>query len=58
VLKVRDDGPGTTDGADNAAAEPKLGMRILQGLTNQISGSLSIDLSRGREVIIEFPRAR
>jgi two-component sensor histidine kinase len=57
-LKIRDDGPGTTGSGDDAAAVPKLGMRILQGLTDQIGGSLCIDLSRGREVIIGFPRAR
>lgn len=54
VLRVRDDGPGSTE---TAPSGPKLGMRILEGLSDQIRGTITINLSHGREVIVEFPNA-
>lgn len=55
VLKLRDDGPGMVDHGDPTSAGQRLGMRILQGLSDQICGTLSIHSDRGTEVIVEFP---
>jgi len=58
VLKVRDDGPGTTDCSDVASSKQKLGMRILQGLADQLHGTLTTELDQGREVMVDFPTFR
>ena len=58
MLKVRDDGPGTMDCTGVASLKQKLGMRILQGLADQIHGTLTTELDQGREVVVEFPTFR
>ena len=46
MLKVRDDGPGIEDGNDKQG----LGTQILQGLADQIHGTLTITLDQGTTV--------
>ena len=58
VLRVRDDGPVSTDPSDVASSNQKLGMRILQGLADQIHGTLTADLEQGGEVTVDFPTFR
>jgi two-component sensor histidine kinase len=58
MLKARDDGPSDTDAGDVVALKQQLGMRILQGLADQIHGTLTIELDRGRRVTVNFPTFR
>jgi two-component sensor histidine kinase len=58
VLKVADDGPGTTDIDDVTSPGQKLGMQILKGLSDQIHGALTIAVDRGREITVIFPTFR
>jgi two-component sensor histidine kinase len=58
MLRVRDDGPGATDPSDVASSKQKLGMRILQGLADQIHETPTIELDQGREVMVDFPTFR
>jgi two-component sensor histidine kinase len=58
ILKVRDDGPGATDAGDGPPSKQKLGMRILQGLADQIHGTLITELDQGRKVMVDFPTLR
>lgn len=51
MLKVRDDGPGNEDGSNKQG----LGTQILEGLTNQIHGTLAIKLDHGTTVTVDFP---
>ncbi len=55
TMSIRDDGPGFIDICDRAPSSPQLGMRILEGLTNQLHGTLFSELDGGRKVTITFP---
>ena len=55
ILRVRDDGPGAADAGDGRRSEQKLGMRILQGLADQIHGTLATELDQGGKVMVDFP---
>lgn len=55
LLTVRDDGPGWGAVADVPATGGGLGMRILEGLARQLSGTLHIGSGPGRELSVEFP---
>lgn len=54
-LAIKDDGPGTTGSSDRAAPAQNLGMRIIQGLAEQIEGRVTILHDQGTEVAIIFP---
>jgi two-component sensor histidine kinase len=59
MLRVKDDGPGTTDPGEIATStREKLGMRILQGLADQIHGTLNVGIHQGMEVTVDFPTFR
>ena len=58
VLEIRDDGPGAAESGLAEPSELKLGERILQGLIDQIHGTLNIGPGRGREVVVVFPTLR
>lgn len=58
MLRIRDNGPGTTDSGETAATRGRLGMRILQGLADQIHGTLNVGIHRGMEVTVDFPTFR
>jgi hypothetical protein len=58
MLRIKDDGPGTTDSGEIASTREKLGMRILQGLADQIHGTLNVGIHRGMEVTVDFPTLR
>jgi two-component sensor histidine kinase len=58
MLRVKDDGPGTTDPGEIASTREKLGMRILQGLADQIHGTLNVGIHQGMEVSVDFPTFR
>ena len=58
LLRVSDDGPGVTDAGDGRPPKKKLGMRILQGLADQIHGTLATELDQGWNVTVDFPTAR
>jgi two-component sensor histidine kinase len=55
MLRIKDDGPGTTDFGEIASTKEKLGMRILQGLADQIHGTLNVGIHQGMEVTVDFP---
>jgi two-component sensor histidine kinase len=55
ALKAGDDGPGATNVGDAVASNQQLGMRILQGLVDQLHGTLAIGLDEGRRVTVNFP---
>ncbi len=58
MLKVADDGPGFTGSNDGTSPGQKLGMQILQGLSDQIHGTLTVAVDKGREVTVAFPTFR
>ena len=58
VLRISDDGPGAADAGDGGPPEKKLGMRILQGLADQIHGTLATDLHQSGTVMVNFPTIR
>ncbi len=58
ILKVADDGPGATGSNDVTSPGQNLGMQILQGLGDQINGTLAIAVDKGREVTVAFPTFR
>jgi two-component sensor histidine kinase len=58
TLSIRDDGPGFIDTDGRAPSSPQLGMRIVQGLADQLRGTLVSELDGGREVTINFPTSR
>ena len=58
MLRVKDDGPGTTDSGEIASTMEKLGMRILQGLADQVHGTLNVGMHQGMEVTVDFPTFR
>jgi two-component sensor histidine kinase len=58
MLRVGDDGPGVTDSSTVTSSGQNLGMRILQGLADQLNGTVTMDLEKGRQVMIEFPTRR
>jgi two-component sensor histidine kinase len=55
ILRVNDDGPGAADAGDERPSQQNLGMRILQGLADQIHGTLAAELDRGGKVMVDFP---
>ena len=59
ALRISDDGPGSTE-SDLAGGSPsqKLGTRLLQGLVDQIHGTLTVELAKGGGVVVEFPTLR
>ncbi len=59
MLKVTDDGPGVTGSNDvTTPSGQQLGMQILQGLSDQIHGILTVAVDKGREVTVSFPTFR
>jgi two-component sensor histidine kinase len=54
-LKVEDDGPGLTAAADTARPGRQLGTRIVQGLVEQLHGTLTTQPGAGSKVIVDFP---
>jgi two-component sensor histidine kinase len=55
ILRVSDDGPGFTDAGNGRRSTQNLGTRILQGLADQIHGTLTTELDQGGKVMVEFP---
>jgi two-component sensor histidine kinase len=55
MLVVKDDGPGATGFDDTVSRTQSLGMRIIQGLAEQIQGTAMIKQDQGTAVVIEFP---
>jgi two-component sensor histidine kinase len=55
MLSVRDDGPGEIDAGDTTRSRQQLGARILQGLADQLHGTLSTEIYQGRKVTVSFP---
>jgi two-component system, sensor histidine kinase PdtaS len=51
MLKVSDNGPGVED----SVGKQGLGMEILEGLTDQINGTLTIAHDHGTTVRVDFP---
>jgi two-component sensor histidine kinase len=58
ILSIRDDGPGFIHIDDRAPSSPQLGMRILQGLADQLHGTLITGHDRGHTVRVNFPTFR
>jgi two-component sensor histidine kinase len=58
ILRVNDDGPGAADAGDEQPSQQNLGMRILQGLADQIHGTLAAELDRGGKFMVDFPVRR
>ena len=54
LLVVKDNGIGLPRGFDLGKAET-LGLKLVNGLTQQISGKISLKNGRGTEFIIQFP---
>jgi PAS domain S-box-containing protein len=54
TLVVSDDGVGVPDGL-NLNSETTLGVMLIQALTDQLSGTISVDGSNGTRIAIEFP---
>jgi two-component sensor histidine kinase len=55
MLAVKDDGPGTTASSNPTSPGQNLGMPIMQGLAEQIEGSVTIRNNQGTEVVVTFP---
>ena len=55
MLSICDDGPGSICADDVLQTKQKLGTRILQGLADQLHGTLSTTLDQGRKVTVSFP---
>ncbi len=58
ALSMKDDGPGAVDAGDLPPSDQKLGVRILQGLADQLHGTLVTELDHGRKVTVNFPTYR
>jgi two-component sensor histidine kinase len=58
ILMVKDDGSEPTGSTDAALPARTLGTHILQGLAEQIRGTLRIERDQGTEIVVEFPRVR
>ena len=58
LLRVSDDGPRVTGAGDGRPPKKKLGMRILQGLADQIHGTLDTELDQSGNVMVDFPTVR
>jgi two-component sensor histidine kinase len=58
ILRVSDDGPGTAAAGNVRPSKQNLGMRILQGLADQIHGTLATELDQGGKVMVDFPTDR
>ncbi len=58
VLMIRDDGPGNTASFNTVKSRPRLGLRIMQGLTIQLRGKLTVKSLRGMIIRVEFPKAQ
>ena len=54
VLSVKDDGPGWSP-TDTSKSDGTLGLGILQDLTDQLHGTLTISAKNGTEVSVAFP---
>jgi two-component sensor histidine kinase len=54
-LSIKDDGPGSAEAKDSVVSGQNLGMRIIQGLAEQIEGHVTIIHDHGTEVAITFP---
>jgi len=65
MLKISDDGPDTEDAEDKHPAKPSLsplavqglGAQILQGLADQIDGTLTIVHDHGTTITVDFSTA-
>jgi len=55
MLAVKDDGPGTQASGNSTSPGQHLGMRIIEGLAEQIEGSVTIRHDQGTEVAVTFP---
>jgi two-component sensor histidine kinase len=58
ILRINDDGPGAADAGEERPSQQNLGMRILQGLADQIHGTLAAELDRGGKIMVDFPVRR
>lgn len=54
ILRIKDDGPGTK-GRNADQTKQTLGLRILQGLVDQLHGTLVTELDQGGKVTVNFP---
>ena len=54
ILRIKDDGPGTKR-RDADQTKQTLGLRILQGLVDQLHGTLVTELDQGGKVTVNFP---
>jgi two-component sensor histidine kinase len=55
MLAIKDDGRGIADSKNSTPPGQNLGMRIIQGLAEQIAGSVRIKRDHGTEVEVTFP---
>lgn len=55
ILSVGDDGPGVSPAQHEAASKLRLGIKILQGLADQLHGTLVTELDKGWKLKINFP---
>jgi two-component sensor histidine kinase len=54
-LAIKDDGPGAVNSSGPERPGQNLGMRIIQGLAEQIGGCVTIIRDHGTEVAVTFP---
>jgi two-component sensor histidine kinase len=54
-LAIKDDGPGTRVASIRGSPGQNLGLRIIQGLAEQIEGRVTMLHDRGTEVAVTFP---
>lgn len=55
ILIVRDDGPGADSVVPSQDRGKGLGLRVIRGLTAQLSGKLTVNPNSGMELVLEFP---
>ena len=58
MLIVKDDGPGQSSASDAEQTGIGLGLRIIEGLVQQIGGVIRVRSAHGTEVSVEFPPGR
>jgi hypothetical protein len=58
MRRIGDDESGVLSYDNRAPPSPTLGMRILQGLADQLHGALVTKLDQGRKVTVNFPTYR
>ncbi|HEX2941507.1 MAG TPA: sensor histidine kinase [Rhodopila sp.] len=55
MLIIRDDGPGLLNTIAETNGDQRLGQRIIEGLSKQLAGTLSVTPGPGTEMVVEFP---